>query len=160
MLPDLLRMNLKIVFCGPAPGNRSAAQENYYAGCGNKFYCVLYNCGFIPVQLIPSDYKKLLDYNIGLTDLVKTKAGMDYTLNKSDYDINGFTEKIKKCSPQIVCFNGKQAAKEFFGVEKIEYGLQSATIVNTKIFIAPSTAPKAHIYWKEKYWKQLKEIIE
>ncbi len=160
MLPDLLRMNLKIVFCGPAPGNRSAEQGNYYAGCGNKFYCVLFNCSLTPVQLIPSDYKKLLEYNIGLTDLVKTKAGMDNLLNKSDYDINGFTEKIEKYFPQIVCFNGKRAAKEFFGVEKIEYGLQSATIGNTKQFIAPSTAPTAHKYWNEKYWKQLKEIIE
>ena len=160
MLPDLLRMNLKIVFCGPAVGNRSAEQGNYYAGCGNKFYCVLFNCGLTPVQLVPSDYKKLLEYDIGLTDLVKTKAGMDNLFNKSDYDINGFTEKIKKYSPQIVCFNGKQAAKEFFAVEKIEYGLQSVTIGNTKIFVVPSTAPKAHEYWKEKYWKQLKEIIE
>lgn len=85
MLPDLLIENLKIVFCGTAAGNRSAQQEAYYAGCGNKFYCVLFHTGFTPFQFIPAQYKELLNYAIGLTDLVKLKSGMDKDLKPEDY---------------------------------------------------------------------------
>lgn len=162
MLPDLLQENLEVVFCGTAVGNRSASQKHYYAGCGNKFYCVLYNCGFTPVQMIPSEYEKLLEYDIGLTDLVKTKAGMDNTLRSLDYNIEDFQYKIEKYSPQIVCFNGKEAAKEFFDVKNtsfIKYGLQTETIGITKIFVAPSTSPTAHKYWDERPWENLKKLV-
>ena len=93
-LPDLLKENLKIVFCGTAAGNRSAQQEAYYSGCGNKFYCVLFQVGLTPLHLIPSDYQNLLNYNLGLTDLAKYKSGMDSTLVQSDYDVETFKTKI------------------------------------------------------------------
>ncbi|GEO17500.1 hypothetical protein [Microvirga aerophila] len=36
-LPEVLLPNLKIVFCGTAAGNRSAASGAYYAQPGNRF---------------------------------------------------------------------------------------------------------------------------
>ncbi|NLN96176.1 MAG: mismatch-specific DNA-glycosylase [Bacteroidales bacterium] len=157
-IPDLLKENLKVVFCGTAAGNRSAQQEAYYAGCGNKFYCVLHHAGFTPVQLIPSQYEQLIDYGIGLTDLVKQKSGMDKDLKQEDYNISDFNEKIEKYKPQFVCFNGKEAAKKYFGVEKIDYGLQNECLGETKFFVAPSTSAKAHSYWNEEYWKKLNTL--
>ncbi|MPR05585.1 hypothetical protein FS320_00765 [Microvirga tunisiensis] len=37
-LPDVLLQSLKIVFCGLAAGNRSAASGAYYAQPGNRFW--------------------------------------------------------------------------------------------------------------------------
>ena len=73
---------------------------------------------------MPSEFKKLIDWDIGLTDMVKDKSGMDNVLSSSDFKNNGLIEKIKRYNPRYICFNGKKAAKEFYGVRNVEYGLQ------------------------------------
>ena len=158
-IPDLLKNDLQLVFCGTAVGNRSAEQEAYYAGCGNKFYCVLYHAGFTPIQLIPTQYPELLKFEIGLTDLVKNKAGMDKQLKPADYDLDGFKKKLQIYKPKMVCFNGKEAAKAFTGELLVKYGLQSYKFESTHFFVAPSTSPTAHNYWEERHWKELKKLI-
>ncbi len=105
MLPDLLKPRLKLVFCGSAVGTESSIRKAYYAGPGNKFYPILSKTGITTHKLLPEEYGKLLNYDIGLTDLVKNKAGMDHTLNNEDYDIKSFNEKLLFYAPSIVCFN-------------------------------------------------------
>lgn len=39
--PDLLAPHLRLVFCGTAAGNVSAARGAYYAGPGNQFWPIL-----------------------------------------------------------------------------------------------------------------------
>ena len=96
VLPDLLKEKLNVVFCGTGAGPRSGDQSSYYAGCGNKFYCVLFNTGFTPVQLIPSNYPELLNHGIGLTDLVKNKSGMDNAFKSEDYAVEAFKNNMLK----------------------------------------------------------------
>tara|TARA_Y100000816_G_C25586673_1_gene315238 strand:- start:94 stop:312 length:219 start_codon:yes stop_codon:yes gene_type:complete len=72
---------------------------------------------------MPSEFKKLIEWDIGLTDMVKDKSGMDNVLSTSDFKNNGLIEKIEKYSPKFLCCNGKKAAKEFYGVLNVEYGL-------------------------------------
>lgn len=157
MLPDLLKPNLKIVFCGTAVGPRSAKLQEYYAGKGNKFWCTLFVIGFTDEQLLPSQYEKLLEYSIGLTDLVKNKSGMDSTLSHSDFGIELLLNKIKEFKPKILCFNGKHAAEEFL-LRKVVYGLQTEVVENTKLFVAPSTSNSTNGSWNISYWKKLSEI--
>ncbi len=85
MLPDLLCENLSLVICGTAAGATSAQLQQYYAKPGNKFWATLYQIGLTPVRLNPAEYLRLLDYGIGLTDLVKGKAGMDHILEQEDF---------------------------------------------------------------------------
>jgi len=158
VLPDLLKENLDVVFCGTGAGSRSGMQTAYYAGCGNKFYCVLFNVGFTPVQLIPSNYPDLLNYDIGLTDLVKHKSGMDHSFNPEDYDVKAFKNKMLNWQPEYICFNGKEAAKVYFDREKVQYGLQSESLNKSRLFIASSTSPSAHKYWDERHWKNFKSL--
>lgn len=108
ILKDLLKPNLDIVFCDTAVGETSAAKQAYYSGPSNQFYFILYKAGFTPTVLNPEDYKQLLDYNIGLTDLVKYTSGNDNVLSKHDYDVKSLIEKILKYQTKILCFNGKK----------------------------------------------------
>lgn len=163
VLPDVLTDNLNIVFCGTAAGNKSAECKAYYAGPGNLFYLTLESCGFIPKLIYPVEFIKLLDYKIGLTDLVKNHYGPDKVLLKEHYNINSFNNKILKFQPDILCFNGKEAAKVFFNLKStraINYGLQSKTIGKTKIFVAPSTSALAKKYWDESIWYDLKKMTD
>jgi TDG/mug DNA glycosylase family protein len=159
MLPDLLIDNLKIVFCGTAVGDKSALKQAYYAGVGNKFYKILHKAGLTPQVLNPYEYRNLLEYKIGLTDLVKCKSGMDYTLSKEHFDNASFRLKIENYKPALICFNGKNAAQEFLG-HTVSYGIQSERINETRIFVAPSTSGAAGGFWDENCWFELKKIMD
>ena len=160
MLPDLLKPNLKVVFCGTAAGRKSAEVGFYYAGPGNKFWKTLFETGLTSRLLMPSEFKKLIEWDIGLTDMVKDKSGMDNVLSTSDFKNNGLIEKIEKYSPRFLCFNGKKAAKEFYGVLNVEYGLQVKNIKGTKIFVAPSTSGAANGFWDINQWISLANIVK
>ena len=54
--------------------------------------------------------------------MVKDKSGMDNVLSTSDFKNNGLIEKIEKYNPRFICFNGKKAAKEFYGVQMLNMG--------------------------------------
>lgn len=162
ILPDLLKCDLDIVFCGTAAGNKSAERKAYYAGAGNLFYPTLASCAFTPRILKPHEFPDLLNYNIGLTDLAKHHFGMDKDLKQEHYDTKNFEEKILMFQPKVVCFNGKEAAKVYFDLKstkQVNYGLQNVLIGKTKLYVAPSTSLQAIAYWDESIWQQLKKII-
>ena len=148
MLPDLLQPGLKIVMCGTAAGDRSALLQSYYAGRGNKFWKILLKVGLTPLLLTSQEYKRLLEFGIGLTDLVKSKSGMDTSLALGDFDVRAFRTKIQTHQPQYICFNGKRAAVEFLQ-RSVHYGLQSEAIEGTRMFVAPSTSAAAGGSWDD-----------
>jgi len=161
ILQDVLKPDLDIVFCGSAVGSASALKQAYYAGNGNKFYSTLAKTGLTPVLLLPAQYLNVLDYNLGLTDMVKNVSGSDSILKKDDFDIEGFKKKILNYQPKLVCFNGKAAAASFLSkkTKDIEYGLLPDKIGATKLFVAPSTSGNANGVWDESYWFMLREFI-
>lgn len=160
MLPDVLGQNLKVVFCRTAAGEQSARKKAYYAGPGNKFWWILYRIGLTPVQSDPSQYKDVLIYGIGLTDLAKNVSGADSVLSKKSFDSAGLEKKILKYSPKVLCFNGKRAAQEYWVIGKVNYGLQDMKIGDTMVYIAPSTSGAANRYWDENYYFQLANLIK
>jgi TDG/mug DNA glycosylase family protein len=104
---------------------------------------------------MPEEYKELIKYRIGLTDLVKYKSGSDRTLSKNDYDVEAFRKKIEKYQPKVLGFNGKKAAKVFLNMKNIKYGRQEQTIGNTLIYVLPSTSGLASRWWNETYWEDV-----
>jgi TDG/mug DNA glycosylase family protein len=163
ILPDILDFKLKIVFCGTAVSKASANRNVYYANERNKFYSTLFNCGFTPYQLKPEEYSRLLEFRLGLSDLVKQVAGGDKYLCEKDFDVSGFKTKMNKYKPEIICFNGKRAAKEFLGEgrsEYLPYGLLEQNFNGIKLYVAPSTAFKADDYWDISHWYNLFDLIK
>jgi TDG/mug DNA glycosylase family protein len=114
MLEDLLVPNLKLVFCGTAAGKKSAELKQYYAGRNNRFWDILFVVKLTPRLLMPSEYKSLLNYGIGLTDIAKYNSGCDRDLKNSDFDVETTKNKILQYKPKYLCFNGKTAAKNYF----------------------------------------------
>ncbi len=160
MLPDLLKKNLRVVICGTGVSNYSAKVGSYYAGAGNKFWQVLYDVGLTPVKLSSKDYQRLLEYGIGLTDLVKNKVGTDRSFSRCDFDVEEFEKKIQKYKPKVVCFNGKKAAKVYFNEKDVKYGFQKKQIGCTRFFVAPSTSNTANRWWDPKWWQKLSDFIK
>jgi TDG/mug DNA glycosylase family protein len=159
VLPDVLQMGLKVVFCGTAVSDRSAQRGAYYAGTGNRFWDILADTGLTPRRFTPEQYPSLLKFKIGLTDLVKGRSGQDVHLSAGDFDVSGFRAKIEKHAPKAVAFNGKKAAQLFFASPSVEYGSQKEGIGPTALFVLPSTSGAARGFWDSKYWFQLAKFI-
>ena len=70
-LPDYLKPGLKLIFIGINPGHYSAQVGRYYARPGNLFWWALSNSGLVPQPVGPEDDVRLLEWGIGLTDVVK-----------------------------------------------------------------------------------------
>ncbi len=155
ILPDYLRPGLKLVFCGTAAGTRSAERGHYYAGPGNRFWPTLYDTGLISEPLTYHDDARIHHWGIGLTDLVKHHYGQDSDLHKDMYDADALRSKIERFAPAYLAFTSKNAAKSFFGLSKVEYGLQDATIGTTRLYVLPSTSGLATSFWQPAYWHKL-----
>jgi len=85
-LPDYLRTGLKLVFIGINPGHYSAQAGHYYARPGNLFWWALSNSGLVPQNLGPENDADLLQWNIGLTDVVKRPTHSSGDLRQEEFD--------------------------------------------------------------------------
>ncbi len=157
---------LDLVICGTAASSVSAQRGQYYAGPGNRFWTILWETGLTDRLLEPREYGSLLDYGIGLTDVVKDQEGRD-----SAIDFGGcgallrkrlealLRKRLEAYSPRYLCFNGKRAALEVLGGKRIGYGLQASSFGPTRLFVAPSTSAAARRSWDAGVWKQLSDLV-
>jgi len=158
ILEDILGQNLKVVFCGTAVGTKSARTGAYYAQRGNQFWEVLFQIGLTPRKLNPQEFHILPEYGIGLTDLAKTHFGTDGGIPRLAFDLKSFRSEIKKSAPKVLAFNGKRAAREFYG-RSVNYGRQPELIGSTVVFVLPSTSGAARRYWSQSYWRELADFV-
>jgi len=162
LVPDLLRPNLKLVFCGTAPGRMSALHKHYYAHPQNKFWRTLFAVGLTPHLLNPAEYENLLQFGIGLTDLAKYVSGQDNQLPRGSLGpraAKALRERIEKFQPRTLAFTSLTGGRSFLG-SKANFGVQEPTIGKTRIWILPSPSPKAHWNWDEKMWRELAKEVQ
>jgi len=163
VLPDLLVPGLDVVFCGTAPGTVSAKRKQYYAHPQNKFWRVLFDVGLTPRLLAPSEYEKLLDCRIGLTDIAKHVFGTDNELPRGSLGrdaVDALRERIATFAPRILAFTSLTGGRRFMG-PNAQFGRQREKSGTTEIWIMPSPSPTAHWNWKknEKIWRKLAERV-
>lgn len=158
VLPDVIAQDLKVIFCGTAVGPTSARLGVYYARPGNQFWDVLFRIGLTPTRLQPEEFRDLLKYGVGLTDLAKKRSGTDDQIATTEFDVAGLRLKVKRFGPKALAFNGKKAAQAFHG-RPVDYGRQPETIGMTALFAVPSTSGAARGYWDEAYWQALAEFL-
>jgi TDG/mug DNA glycosylase family protein len=158
LIPDVLPSGLKVVFCGTAAGTRSAEVGAYYAGRGNKFWRTISQIGLTPRLLDPHEFASLPGYGIGLTDIAKTYSGPDKDLRTAHFDAAGLRRKIEAAAPRTLAFNGKRAARAFYGAPAA-YGQQPDRIGGAVVFVLPSTSGAASGFWDMSYWQRLAEFL-
>jgi double-stranded uracil-DNA glycosylase len=161
ILHDLLDRSLQVVLCGTAAGTASAAAAAYYAHKQNKFWKILHETRLTPELLQPHQYRDLLGYRIGLTDLVKTHAGMDHQIPLSELAETArarLHRSIVACRPKFLAFTSKTAGQRFLGGKR-DYGEQIELIADTRIWILPSTSGAANGSWRPEIWHQFADQV-
>jgi TDG/mug DNA glycosylase family protein len=164
VLPDYLRAGLDLVFVGINPGTRSAATGHHYAGPGNHFWPLLHEAGFVTESLTYKDDARILEWNIGLTNMVARPSPSitDLGLDELRAGAAVLREKLLRYQPRFACFNGKRIYEVFAGAP-CAFGEQPQTVGATRIFVMPSTSARGATYQradKLKFFSQLAKLVQ
>ena len=154
VLRDVLKPDLRVVFCGTAPGTASARKAAYYAGPGNAFWKALHATGLTPVQLAPAEFERLPEFGIGLTDICKVLYGSDEEVGTVEFDVAGLQRRIAAVEPANLAFNGKNAARGALERD-VDYGPQAERIGGARVWVLPSTSGAARRFWRIEPWQEL-----
>jgi double-stranded uracil-DNA glycosylase len=162
-LPDYLAPNLRLLIVGINPGTYSAQTGHYYARPGNLFWWALSNSGLVPHAMGPENDHEVLNYGIGLTDIVKRPTNSSGDLRQSEFDLGALetSKKIEEYRPQVVCFIGLLGATAFIG-RQVEPGALSERIGESRLFTIPSTSRRNAHYGKDtllNYFKDLARFV-
>jgi TDG/mug DNA glycosylase family protein len=164
-VPDYLRPGLKLVIVGINPGNRSGATGHHYAWPGNHFWPLLYDAGLLPERLTFAEDHRVLEYGIGLTNLVDrtSRQASDLSRDEMRLGADSLRAKLLACRPRIVCFNGKGIYEVFSGRKNVSLGLQEETLDGSLLFVVPSSSARTAAYQRDaklRYFRQLRDLVE
>ena len=141
-LPDVLAPGLAVVFCGINPGRVSAAAGAHFANPRNDFWRLLHEAGFTPRRLEPAEQFELLRLGCGLTNAALRTTRGSGDLRRGDFA--GAAERLERIAnelrPRALAFVGKEAYRGALR-ERAELGLQQRRLVETALFVLPSTSP-------------------
>jgi mismatch-specific thymine-DNA glycosylase len=162
-LPDYLRPGLDLVFVGINPGTRSAATGHHYAGPGNHFWPLLHESGLVSEPLTYNDDARILDWNIGLTNMVSRSSPSisDLSLDELRSGARMLRAKLLRCAPRIACFNGKLIYEVFAG-HNCNFGLQPERLGATGLYVMPSTSARTASYQradKLRFFRELARLV-
>jgi TDG/mug DNA glycosylase family protein len=163
VLPDVLPCGLRAVICGTAVGDLSYRRKAYYADYRNCFWDALREVGLTPHTLKAEDFLTLPTYGLGLTDIAKFEFGTDVTLRMEAFGVPTFIAKMRLCRPNIVAFNGKNAARIFYGFSTnaiMGYGPGPPIENFPQIFVLPSTAGAARRFWNLEWWQKFARLVK
>jgi TDG/mug DNA glycosylase family protein len=162
-LPDYLRKGMKLVIVGCNPSESSVRAGHYYAGRNNLFWPTLFESGVVPEPFDYPDDRRIIEFGIGLTDLVKRPTKGIEELKREDYAEGRIvlSQKLEEFSPRVVAFNGKMTYEQF-SQRKCKYGLQKQLLYGAQVYVLPSTSGQNAVGKAErlKHFRGLARLVE
>jgi TDG/mug DNA glycosylase family protein len=162
-VPDVLAPGLDVVFCGINPGRFSDAAQAHFANPRNDFWRLLHAAGFTPRLYAPTEQFELPALGVGITNAAFRTTPGSGDLRRGDFA--GSAERLDRIAhelrPRALGFVGKEAYRGVFG-ERPELGLQSRRLLQTSLFVLPSTSPaNAAVPWAERlrWFRALKDSL-
>ncbi|MCK2243441.1 MULTISPECIES: G/U mismatch-specific DNA glycosylase [unclassified Crossiella] len=139
-LPDVIAPGLAVLFCGINPGLYSGATGHHFARPGNRFWPTLHRAGFTPRQLHPSEQLELLEYGLGITNVVARTTARADELTKDELLAGALalTERAQRYAPKFVAVAGISAYRGGFGRPKAVMGPQPELIGGSRLWVLPN----------------------
>lgn len=153
-----------MVLVGSNPGDRSARVGHYYAGRGNQFWPLMYESGVIPEPISYEDDRRIVEFGIGMTDLVKRPTKAMEEIERQEFAEGRvlLAQKIEELRPKVIAFNGKMVYEKFSGRE-CKLGLQKEMLYGAQVFVLPSTSGQnggSERGVKMRYFKKLAVLLK
>lgn len=139
-IPDLIRPNLRILFCGINPGLYSGATGLHFARPGNRFWPALFAAGFSERLLAPWENYELLEAGYGITNLVRRTTATAAELSDEEFRTGriALARKARKYSPKWVAVLGLGAYRTGFGRPLATIGPQVERIGSAGLWVLPN----------------------
>jgi double-stranded uracil-DNA glycosylase len=154
---------MKLIIVGCNPGDRSARVGHYYAGRSNMFWPILHESGVVPELLSYNDDKRVIEFGIGLTDLVKRSTPAMEEIERHEFAEGRIVlaQKLEEFTPRVIAFNGKNVYEKF-AQRVCKLGLQKDTLYGAQVFVLPSTSGLNAVGKgvKMRYFRQLAKLLE
>jgi double-stranded uracil-DNA glycosylase len=139
-LPDLVGPDLRVLFCGINPGQRSGELGLHFARAGNRFWKLLHAGGFTDHVLAPSEQSILPGLGIGITNLVDRVTVAASELDRAELRAGGrrLEEKARDLRPHIIAVLGLGAYRTAFGRPRAEIGEQKEPLAASRVWLLPN----------------------
>lgn len=143
-VPDIIGPGLRVLFCGINPSLTSAAVGCHFARPGNRFWPALHAGGFTPRKLHPSENLRLLDFGLGVTNVVARATRNAGELSPGEYraGVQVLDRKCRRYKPRFVAVLGVGAYRTGFEDPAAKLGLQERTLGNakwpTRLYVLPN----------------------
>jgi TDG/mug DNA glycosylase family protein len=139
-IPDVLGPDLDVVFVGINPGLWSGAVGHHFARPGNRFWKALYGSGFTDRLLSPFEDASLLDWNLGVTNLVARTTARADELSADEIRRGAFEleERLTPLRPRLVAVLGIGAYRTGFGRPLAALGPQEHDLAGSRLWVLPN----------------------
>lgn len=138
--PDILKKNLKVIFCGLNPGISAETSGHSFSTPSNRFWNVLYLASFTDVRLEPKDERRLLAYGCGITAVVRRPTRRANEISASEFRDarTGLEERIRGLAPRSIAFLGKRALAGMLEANDVDWGRQPIVFGGAPAWVLPN----------------------
>ena len=139
-IADVIAPGLRVLFCGINPGLYSGATGHHFARPGNRFWPALHAAGFTPRRFEPAEQGELVEYGLGITNLVAraTARADELTDDELREGATILARKIKQYEPRLLAVVGITAYRTAFGHRGARIGLQDELIGDANVWVLPN----------------------
>jgi TDG/mug DNA glycosylase family protein len=152
-LPDIVAPGLRVLFVGINPGLRSATLGHHFAGFSNRFWKLLFESGLTPEQLSAVDDRRLLEWGMGITNLVGRPTAGVSGLRREEYvrGVRVLERKVHEARPQLAALVGVSIYRVLFRWRgPVRLGLQVELLEGANVFVLPNPSGRnAHYSYPE-----------
>jgi TDG/mug DNA glycosylase family protein len=122
----------------------------------------MYDAGILPELLEAKDDKRVIEFGVGLTDLVKRAARHPDEIERREFAEGRIllAQKLEEFAPRVVAFNGAMVYDKF-AQSKCKLGLQKKKLYGAHVFVLPSTGAQGSISQavKRRYFRRLGALL-
>jgi double-stranded uracil-DNA glycosylase len=139
-VPDVVAPGLRVLFCGINPGALSGALGQHFARPGNRFWKALCGAGFTDRLLGPAEQDTLLDYGLGITNLVARTSATAAEVTAAELRAGAaeLETKVAGLRPRYVAVLGVQAFRTGFRQPRAAIGPQPEGLSGAGLWLLPN----------------------
>jgi TDG/mug DNA glycosylase family protein len=131
---------LDVIFCGINPSLLSAERGHHFARPGNRFWPALHGSGFTDRLLSPYEDKLVLEYGLGITNMVDrpTRAADELSAEEMRAGGEALASLAARYEPTVIAVVGLSAWRIAYGQPKATVGRQPEQIGGCTAWVLPN----------------------
>lgn len=139
-IADLIAPGLDVLFCGINPGLYSGATGHHFARPGNRFWPALRAGGFTDRLVRPWEERRLLEYRLGITNLVARATASAAELGPDELRAGRarLSRKVRRFRPRAVAVLGIGAFRLAFDRPGALAGRQPEPLSGALLWVLPN----------------------